>query len=136
MESQDAKPATPETPMTEPVQLDENKDARMWGMLCHISALAGFVLPFGNLIGPLVLWQIKKNEFPFADDQGKESLNFQILVSIALLVTVVLGVVTCGIGFILTPLVLIVGVVFAILGGVKANTGVKYRYPFNWRMIK
>jgi uncharacterized Tic20 family protein len=43
----------------------------MWAMLCHLSALSGFIIPFGSLIGPLVVWQIKKNQYPIVDDQGK-----------------------------------------------------------------
>ena len=59
-----------------------NKDERMWGMFCHLAALAGFIIPFGNIIGPLIVWQIKKEEFPFVEDQGKESLKFQISIFI------------------------------------------------------
>ncbi len=54
------------------------KDARTWAMLCHIGAFAGYIIPFGHIIAPLVIWLIKKDESPFVDDQGKESLNFQI----------------------------------------------------------
>ncbi|MBD3169044.1 MAG: DUF4870 domain-containing protein, partial [candidate division Zixibacteria bacterium] len=46
------------------------RDERMWAMLCHISTFAGFVVPFGNIIGPLVIWMIKKDEFPLVADQG------------------------------------------------------------------
>ena len=51
-------------------------------MLCHLSSLAGSVIPFGNIVGPLVVWLIKKDEYAFVDDQGKESLNFQISITI------------------------------------------------------
>ncbi len=52
-------PVTPAPPPASP-----NSDARLWNMLCHLSALAGCVVPFGHIIGPLIVWQIKKNEFP------------------------------------------------------------------------
>src|SRR4030042_6383157 len=62
-------------------QPEINKDARMWAMFCHLAGLAGLVVPvIGCVIGPLVLWQIKKEEFPFVDEQGKEDVNFQIYI--------------------------------------------------------
>ena len=56
----------------------DEKQERTWALFCHIGALAGFIFPFGNIIAPLVIWLIKKEEYPLVDDQGKESVNFQI----------------------------------------------------------
>jgi uncharacterized protein len=109
-------------------------EERQWGMFAHLAALAGFLIPFGNLIGPLVVWQVKKNEMPFVDDQGKEALNFQITVALAVLVCFLLMVVL--IGFLLLPLVGIAALVFTIIGALKANAGERYRYPFAIRLIK
>lgn len=128
-------PAQPLPPIEPPVSdgLPSN-EARQWGMFTHLSALAGFIVPFGNLLGPLIFWQIKKNEWPFADDQGKEALNFQITVTIAMLVSFVLMVVV--IGFLLMLVVGIGALVFTILAAIKANEGVHYRYPWTLRLIK
>lgn len=120
---------TPVPPVNSP-----SKDEKSWAMFCHLSALAGFIIPFGNLIGPLIIWQIKKNEFAFVDDQGKESLNFQITVTIAAVVALILIVAVIG-GFLL-PLVGIAALIFTVIGGIKANDGVTYRYPFALRLIK
>jgi uncharacterized Tic20 family protein len=109
-------------------------DARQWGMFAHLAALAGFVIPFGNLIGPLIIWQVKKDEMPFVADQGKESLNFQITVTIAAIVCFVLMVVL--IGFLLLPLVGLAALVFIVIAAVKANQGEAYRYPLTLRLIK
>ena len=103
-------------------------------MLAHLAAFAGFLVPFGTILGPLIVWLVKKNEYPFADDQGKESLNFQITVAIALLVCFVLIFVL--VGFLLLPAVGIAALVFTIIGAVKANSGIRYRYPFAIRLIK
>ncbi|MGN6507721.1 MAG: DUF4870 domain-containing protein [Tepidisphaeraceae bacterium] len=111
-----------------------NKDAKLWGMLAHLSALAGLVIPFGFVIGPLVVWLVKKNEFPFVDDQGKESLNFQITVTIALVVSFLLIFVL--VGFLLLPVVGITALVFCVIAAVQANNGVRYRYPLSIRFIK
>ena len=63
-----------------------SSDERMWGMLCHLSTFAGYLVPFGNISGPLIVWLVKKDEYAFVDDQGKESLNFQISITIYSLV--------------------------------------------------
>jgi uncharacterized Tic20 family protein len=124
--------------MTEPTPsspTEVSKDARTWGMLCHLTALSGFVgVGFGFVLGPLVCWLVKKNDYEFVDDQGKEALNFQITMFIALVVSGVLCIVF--IGFVLAPAVVITDVIFTIIGAVKANDGVRYRYPFAWRVIK
>ena len=132
---------------------------RTWGMLCHLIAFAWFVVPFvGNIVGPLIVWQIRRQEFEFVDDQGKESLNFQITVTIAGIITGVLVFVFLGI-----PLAIALGVfdiamgssvsltavacalaialgvfyiVMVIIATTRANNGERYRYPVNWRIIK
>ncbi len=111
-----------------------SQEARQWAMFCHFAALAGLIFPFGNLIGPLIVWQIKRDLDPFVDDQGKEALNFHITVSLAALVCLLLAVVV--IGFLLLPIVGLVALVLSIIAGIKANEGQRYRYPFCWRLIK
>ena len=71
-------------------------EVRQGAMLCHLAAFLGFVFPFGSVVGPLILWQMKKEVDPFVDDQGKEALNFQITVAIAWLVCLLLGFVVIG----------------------------------------
>lgn len=108
-------------------------NARQWGMIAHLAALAGFVIPFGNIIGPLVVWQTHKEQ-PFVVDQGKEALNFQITVAIAALICFVLMFI--AIGLLLLPVVGIAALVFTIIAALKANDGERYRYPFSIRLIK
>lgn len=109
-------------------------EERQWAMFAHLSALVGFLIPFGSILGPLIIWQIKKAEMPFVDDQGKESLNFQITVVIAVLACLLLSVIL--IGFLLLPIVGIAALVLTIMAGIKANNGETYRYPFTLRLIK
>ena len=110
-------------------------------MLCHLSALAGLVIPFGNVLGPLLVWQIKKNEFPSVDVHGKVSLNFQITVLIALLVSFVLGTILSFICigvlfFIIAAGIALCGLIFAIIAGVKANNGEDFKYPYSLELVK
>jgi uncharacterized protein len=111
-----------------------DKDARTWGMLAHLSALVQ-LLGIPSIVGPLVVWLIKKNEFPFVDDQGKESLNFNLTVLLAALVispTICLA----GLGIILLIALGVAALILAIIGAMKANEGVAYRYPWTLRLIK
>ena len=66
-------------PLETPIETTPlSKDERTWGMLCHISTFCGLIIPFGNILAPLIIWLIKKEDLPFVQDQGKEVLNFQI----------------------------------------------------------
>ena len=112
----------------------QTKEVRQWAMLCHFAAFLGLVFPFGSVLGPLILWQVKKDMDPLIDDQGKEALNFQLTVAIAWLVCFVLGFVVFG--FLLMVVLVIAALVLTIIGGVKANKGIAYRYPCTWRLIK
>ena len=112
----------------------DNKDERMWGMFCHLSALAGFVIPFGNIIGPLVIYSLKKDEYTFVADQGKESLNFQISVLIYLLIGLVTIVLLVGIAVLI--LIPFISLILTVLASVRANDGEYYRYPLCIRFIK
>jgi hypothetical protein len=134
------EPQTPETPQPaeQPAAppTDIPKDARTMAMLCHLLAVAiVFVGPLAFL-GPLIIWLIKKDDHPFIDEQGKEAVNFQITVLLALVALLVLGFLTCGIGFFLLPVVGIVDIVFCIIATIKANDGEHYRYPICLRLVK
>ncbi len=114
-------------------------DAKQWAMFCHLSAMTGVIIPFGNLIAPVVLWSLKKDEDAFINEQGKEVVNFQIFISI------------CGIGLYLVatmmpfvfngmalPTAGITGVVifiFALVGGLKAKEGVSFKYPTPFKFL-
>lgn len=118
-----------------PADRETNRDARMWAMFSHLAGLAGFVMPaVGCVVGPLVVWLIKKEEFPFVDEQGKEAVNFQISMFIYAFVAGLLWFVCIGI--VLLPLVGIIDIVFLIVAAIKANDGQHYRYPLTIRFIK
>ncbi len=105
-----------------------NRDARMWAMFCHLAAFAGLVpalVVIGCVIGPLVVWLLKKNDFAFVDEQGREAVNFQITM---LLIFLALPL-TC-VGIVLMPFVPIVDFIFVVIAAIKANDGYHYRYPY------
>ena len=121
--------AAPPAPTGEPTAED-----KQWGLFAHLSSLAGLIIPFGNILGPLIIWQVKKDSLPFAADQGKEALNFNITIAIAAIISGLLTLVL--IGFLLLPLVGLAWLIFTIIGAMKANSGEAYRYPFALRLIK
>ena len=103
-------------------------------MVCHLSAFAGFIIPLGNIIAPLVIWLIKRAESPFIDDQGKEALNFQISMIIYAVISWIL--VTIFIGYLLLFAVGIFDIVMVIMAALKSNEGEMFRYPLCIRFIK
>lgn len=112
----------------------------MWNMLCHISALSGFLIPFGSVVGPLLIWQIKKNEIPSTEVHGKAALNFQLTVLIVAFGCLILGLLLAviGIGFLLILAAAAAGfcgMIFAIIAGINANDGKDYKYPYSFNLI-
>jgi len=103
-------------------------------MWCHLSALAMFIIPFGNIIGPLVVWLTNRDKYPVVNDQGREALNFQISMLLYSLIGLVLVFILIG-GLILVGL-LIFNIVQIILAALSANKGNSYRYPICLRLIK
>ena len=111
--------------------IEHDKDARNWGMFCHLSALCFLVgVPFGSIIGPLVIWLIKREEHPFVDVQGKAALNFHISMSIYALILLF----SC-VGILLLPLLVLVEIIFSIMAAVKASDGISFAYPLSLPLI-
>jgi uncharacterized Tic20 family protein len=123
----------PPPPSEPPMAGAPSADERQWAMFAHLSALIGLIIPFGSIVGPLVIWLIKKDTMPFVNDQGKEALNFNITVAIAAIV----GWILCFIliGFLVLAVVFVAWLVLAIIGTIKANEGTAYRYPFTLRLV-
>lgn len=111
------------------------REAQNWAMGCHLIALVGLLgNGLGFLVGPLIVWLVKREEHPFIDEQGKESVNFQITMIGAIIVCVPL--IFVGVGLFLMPLIGIFDVALTIIGGVKAANGEHWRYPLTIRFIK
>ena len=111
------------------------KQANNWGMLCHLTSLSMYIgIPLGNIIGPLIIWLIKKEEFPFVDEQGKESMNFQISLMIYGIISGILCFIV--IGFILLGALVIFDIVMVIMAAIKTSEGKPFLYPLTIRMIK
>ncbi len=120
-------PQTPPSEVTQP-ETPPDKDERVMGMLCHLLGI------FSSFIGPLIIWTIKKDESPFVNKEGKESVNFQLT---ALIAYAVCAIFSCLIFPIFVASVIwILVAVFCIIGSIKASDGNHYRYPLAIRFIR
>jgi hypothetical protein len=139
----------PPTPATPDAENTPNTDTNLWCMLAHLGAFVALLgVPFGNIIAPIIIWQVKKDEMPEVVVHAKESLNFQItatiiflILSAGLMVSILLTAVV--IGFFMLPavgLVLLAATigwfVVTIIAGMRANEGKEYRYPWTIRFVK
>jgi uncharacterized Tic20 family protein len=133
---------------------------RNWAMAAHLSALVAVAgLPFGHVLGPLVVYLVKGHESEFVGEHARASLNYQITISLlAILAVIVALAATFGFivplsnaesttaGFNLAALWIAFGVgsliavlasiLFVILGTLAASEGRTYNYPFAIRFLR
>jgi uncharacterized Tic20 family protein len=129
--------------VTEEVQVEElvqkqdpalSQDERNMGIAVQVSSFAGYIIPFGSILGPFVVWLMKRDEMPFVDECGRNCINFKISLMIYMMISAVLMLV--GIGFLLIGVLAIVDIVFTIIAAMKASEGVSYKYPMTIKFLK
>jgi uncharacterized Tic20 family protein len=121
-------------PMPPSLPATPDKEERTWAMAAHLSAYAGHLIPFGHILGPLIIWLIKRDSSEFVEDQAKEALNAQISITIYAAVALLLCFVL--IGFPILFALWLADIVLIIVAAVKANDGTRYRYPLIFRLVK
>lgn len=109
-----------------------SKEERTWAMLCHISIVAQIFLPI-LVLAPLIILLVKGDQLPFVKAQSKEVLNLQITLLLAAIVSSLL--ILIGVGIVLLFVLWVYSIVAGIIGAVKVNEGVAYRYAINLRLI-
>jgi len=123
-----------------PVPAPGSAEERTWALIGHLAAFSIFLTGVGGIVGPLVVWLIKRDTMPFAADQAKEALNFNITVALVACALLLFTIMTLGIGVLLAwPLAMALGIawfVMTIIAALKAGEGVAYRYPFTWRLVQ
>jgi uncharacterized protein len=126
-------PPPPSNPTPSPTST-QSSDVRTWCVLCHASALLGLFLHFlGHLLGPLIVWLVKRGDSPEIDAHGKESLNFQLSMLIYDAIAGILCIVLIGIPILI--ILWIMNTVFVIIASIRASEGQLYRYPFTIRFL-
>lgn len=118
----------------QPVQPMTKSDEKLWATLSHLSGLVGAVIPFCNAIAPLIIWLMYKDKSAFVEKEAKKSLNFQISITIYIVVSSLLTFVVIGAPLLVA--VVIFDVVCVIMAAIKTNNGEDYRYPLSLQLIK
>ena len=136
MENQNEVPQPPqETPQESPQPAPTKTDENLWPILCHLSGLLLYVgIPFANIIGPLVIWLIKKDEIPQLNAHGKAAINFQISLVIYFIACIPLCIIV--IGFFGIIALGILNIIFIIIATIKAADGQVYDYPLSIKFLK
>lgn len=137
---------------------------RTWAALCHLAAFSGFLFPSGNIVGPLVVWLLRRDESPLVDDQGKEALNFQLSTTLSFVVIVAFMVVMviafavgmvggaragvdpgaflpANVAFVLLGALAILGLavfnfISVVVAAARTSSGERFRYPLSIRLVK
>lgn len=112
----------------------QTADERQMGLFLHLSQLANvFLFPIG-IVAPIVIWQTQKDKMPALDAHGKMVVNWMISSTIYAIVSIPLMFVL--IGFLTLLAVGLMGIIFAIMGAVKANNGELWEYPLTIKFLK
>lgn len=116
-------------------ELKRQNEAKTWSMVIHLSLLAGYTAaPVAGWLAPIVIWQVKKNDLPEIDAHGKMVVNWIISSLIYAFVSGLLTMVLIGIPMLIA--LWAVGIIFPIIGGIKANNGILWKYPLTIEFIK
>lgn len=111
----------------------DDERVRMWTVGCHLSALLGYVLPFGHLLGPLAVWLSKRHTMPAIERAGRSALNFQLSVTLYVLTALLLSFFLIGIVVLFAVAVFHFAVV--LYAALRAQRGLDVVYPFSLRFI-
>jgi uncharacterized Tic20 family protein len=111
-----------------------SQEDRNWGLIAHLSSLSGLIIPLGSVLGPLIVYLVKKDQSAFGTDCAKEALNFNLTVVVAAIVCAILWLVFVGI--LLSVVLFFAWVVLTIVAAVRASEGTSYRYPATIRFFK
>lgn len=110
-----------------------SKDERNWATISHISTLSGCVIPLANIFAPFIVWYMKKDQSEHVAEQAKEAMNFQISMTLYILVSILLIFVVIGIPILIG--IVFFDIVMTIVAAVKANEGGSYKYPLTIRLL-
>ena len=105
-----------------------SKDERTWAMVGHLAALGGLVIPtVGCILGPLIVWLIKREESAFVAYHAKQSMWFQIFAAIVVTALTLLAFCTC----VTAPLAILAALGalgYAIYGAIQVSGGKDFEY--------
>jgi uncharacterized Tic20 family protein len=115
-------------PPARPPALQE-QETRQWALVLHLSLLAGFLIPLAGLIIPILIWQLKKDDLPGIDPHGKVVANWIISEIVYGVICGVLALLVIGVPLLMA--LFAIAIAFPIVGAVKANDGIVWKYPLS-----
>ena len=117
-------------------------DAVTMSTLCHLSSFASFLIPLGNILGPLVIWLLRKDDLPSVDKHGKAALNFNISIAVYGLIAVAISLplifILIGIPLLFTSIagLFIWWLIATVVAAVNAGNGEFWEYPLSIRFLR
>jgi uncharacterized Tic20 family protein len=114
------------------------KEERIWAMVCHLSIFSGYlIVPFGHLLGPLIIWLAKRDRSYFIDWHGREALNFNISITLYSLAGLLFCLTIIGlfVGLVVLFLVIVLHVAASLYMAIRAQQSDWSQYPFSIRFI-
>lgn len=127
-------PVEPSSLNIEVNPIDAGEEDWQWAMFTHLAGFVGYVVPFGSLIGPIVVWSMKKDSMPLVDTHGKRAINFHLTLAILLLISIPLIFVVIGIFMLFA--VLAIQFIFTLLATIAVSQRKDYTYPFSFKFLK
>lgn len=130
--------AAPEADLRDEAGTMPDADERQWAMFAHLSILSLYLTGFGYLIGPIVVWLLKRDASAFVDESGKEAVNFALSCTIWLVASIAMAftIVLLPVAFLIWIAGGLYMTVLCVIAGVKANEGTLYRYPLTFRLLR
>ena len=113
---------------------DISSDVNTWSMFIHLSQFCGYVIPLAGLIVPIVLWQMKKSDSQIIDKHGRIVVNWLISEVIYWVISIPLCFIIIGVPLVIA--LVVVGIVFPIIGGIKAYNGQVWPYPLSIKFFR
>jgi uncharacterized Tic20 family protein len=101
--------------------------AKWWMVGLHLSQFAGYLAPLAGFVVPIVIWQLTKKNYPEIDEHGRMVTNWIISHLLYILISALLTIV--GVGAPLLIVLAILGIVFPLIGAVRAAEGSCWKYP-------
>ncbi len=140
MQSPHQSPFTPSSnplpPGTSPTM--SPAEERNWAVATHLASFSGYIgIPFGHILGPLILWLMKKDSSSFLDEVGKETVNYNISIILWFVAAFVLFFTIIGIPLAILMVIFlsVMDIIVTIMAAVAASNGQQYRYPLTIRFI-
>jgi uncharacterized Tic20 family protein len=126
----------PPLPQSGPAEETIDQQERGLAALTHLSGLAGYIIPFGGVLVPIIIWVVKSDS-PVISRIAKQALLLNVVIFLLVLIflALMLTVILIPVSFVAFIVLAVAAIVLPIVGAIKANDGIYYRYPVIGDMV-